>query len=151
MSAWNQYDTLVKWRFWRSLSLGSENGQNKAAKLNSPSPHHPPPRSWAWELYFDRSRFPMTNCETRTATLLVCVPKRKQKRKMRDNEGKKARLQSCPGRESNCASTRCARKISNWTNVQQHNTRWQQQVIRRMFWRGTTDESTRLSKASPDR
>jgi len=30
-------DTLVNEGFWRSLSLGSENGQNKAPKLNSPS------------------------------------------------------------------------------------------------------------------
>ena len=70
---------------------------------------------------------------------------------MRDNEAKRARFQSRPGRESNCASTMCARKISNWTNMQQHNTRWQQQVIRRMFCRGTTDESMRLFKASPNR
>ena len=40
----------------------------------------------------------------------------------------------------------------NWTNVQLYNTtRWQQQVIRLMFCRGTTDETTRLAKTSPDR
>ena len=34
---WEIYvpNTLVKGWFWRSLSLGSENGQNKAPKLNA--------------------------------------------------------------------------------------------------------------------
>jgi len=45
-----KHSTLEECRFWRSLSLGSESGQNKAPKLNSPHPTPPQPHPPGVEL-----------------------------------------------------------------------------------------------------
>ena len=133
-------DTLVRWGFWRTLSMGSENGENKPPKLNSPSPPPLPPSPQELSLgdLFSPFSLPIDKVRTRTLILLVCL-KGKRKENWETTRAAQTERETAP---ENFHLDKCAGNIL---------TRWQQQVIRRMFCRCTTDQSTRLTTASPDR
>ena len=116
--------------------------------LSPPLPLPPTPTPTPQELSLGALFWPFSlpndKLRTRTPHLLVCVSQKEKEKKTERQREVRKQVAIMPRPREQLRQHELRQKISNWTNVQlYYTTRWQQQLIRRMF-----GESMRLSKDS---